>query len=255
MSKVFACYKWVIDEADIRIEGKRADFSRANWKIGDYDLNVIEAASHIRNDLEGSEAIGLTIGGSNAKASMKEALSRGLDAAIHVNSDGLELDDARITSAALAGVIASESETKLVICAEGSQDLFARQTAPRLAAALNWPVITAVSQMHIEDDCLVATRKLENDIETVKAPLPVVVSILPEINSPEYPKLKAIMAASKKPIRETRIDPALGGTLRNYAILADEGYVMNRKNVIINDGTTEERVSLLVESLKKEGVL
>src|SRR5690606_6347101 len=45
MSKIVACYKWVLDESDIRINSDLSvDFSKAKGKISDYDRNAIEAA-------------------------------------------------------------------------------------------------------------------------------------------------------------------------------------------------------------------
>ncbi|MCL2529281.1 MAG: electron transfer flavoprotein subunit beta/FixA family protein [Coriobacteriia bacterium] len=254
MRNIYACFKWVIDEADIRIEGKSADFTRARWKIGDYDLNAIEAANQVKESLPGSEAIGLTVGDADAKASLKDALSRGLDAVWHINTGESKIEDHRTSSQALAAVLKQNANAALVICAEGSQDLFGRQTAPRIAAALNWPVVTSVAELSIQGSVLEATRKLEGCIEKVNVELPAVVSVLPSINAPEYPKLKAIMEAKKKPIFEVEISEL---ELKDAQGLhsQDEGYVMNRKNIVIKEGSTEEKVAQLVESLKKDGVL
>ena len=254
MRNIYTCFKWVIDEADIRIEGKSADLSRARWKLGDYDLNAIETASQAREGLPGSEAIGLTVGGTEAKASLKDALSRGLDAVWHINTGELKVEDHRISSQALAAVLKQNADAALVICAEGSQDLFGRQTAPRIAAALDWPVVTSVAELSIKGNDLMATRKLEDCIEKVRVELPAVVSVLPSINSPEYPKLKAIMAAKKKPIFEVAITELELKDAQGF-LSQDEGYVMNRKNIVIKEGTAEEKAAQLVESLKKDGVL
>jgi len=78
MPNVIACYKWVIDEADIRInQDLSVDTSRAQSKISEYDRNTIEAAVIAAKMLNG-QAMGLTFGTEKSKKSTKEALSRGL---------------------------------------------------------------------------------------------------------------------------------------------------------------------------------
>ncbi len=88
---------------------------------------------------------------------------------------------------------------ELVICAEGSSDVYARQTAPRLGAALDWPVITSVSHMTIAGNTLTAKRTLDDCVETVQVALPAVVAVLPEMNEAPLPSLKAVIGAAKNP--------------------------------------------------------
>jgi electron transfer flavoprotein beta subunit len=255
MNTIFACYKQVLDERDIRVEGTAVDMSRASQKISDYDLNVIEAAVQIAQAIPESRTVGLTVGGPQVKSSFKEVLARGADAIQHINSGETALDDHRITARALADAIRQDDGAALAICAEGSQDLFSRQTAPRLAALLDWPVITSVIALTFEENRLQATRKLEDCLETVTVALPAVVSVLPAINSPEFPKLKAIMAASKKPSSESKLPNTNSDSCGEIRSQIDEGYIMNRKNIVLKDGSIEDRVTSLVDYLRKDGVL
>jgi electron transfer flavoprotein beta subunit len=255
MSNVFACFKWVVDEKDIRIEGTSVDMSRITWKISEYDLNAIEAASQIAQTVPEGRASGLILGDASLKPSLKEALARGLDTVYQIDSNGTPLDDHRVITKALAAAVKRDSDAALVICAEGSQDLFARQTAPRLAALLGWPVVTSVIAMSVEGQTLQATRRLEDCLEVVAVDLPAVVAVLPEINTPEFPKLKAIMAASKKPIQTIPLAELDIEIPAGMAAPADEGYVMNRRNVVIKEGSIEEKVAQFVDYLKKDGVL
>lgn len=49
MPKILVCYKWVLDEQDIKISSSdySLDYSRAKYKISDYDKNAIEEAVRI----------------------------------------------------------------------------------------------------------------------------------------------------------------------------------------------------------------
>lgn len=75
---IIACYKWVLDEQDIKITtGSLAlDTSRAKGKISEYDKNAIEEAV-LQAAKSGAEVSTLTFGTGKAKASLKDALSRG----------------------------------------------------------------------------------------------------------------------------------------------------------------------------------
>ncbi|MEM5817941.1 MAG: electron transfer flavoprotein, partial [Desulfitobacterium hafniense] len=45
---IIACYKIVPEEQDIVVEKDRSlSFARAEWKIGQYDLNAVEAGVEI----------------------------------------------------------------------------------------------------------------------------------------------------------------------------------------------------------------
>ncbi len=80
---IITCYKSVPDEQDIIVNSSDGslDFSRADTKISQYDLNAIETANQIKAQQADSKVIALSIGGkalTNMKA-RKDVLSRGPD--------------------------------------------------------------------------------------------------------------------------------------------------------------------------------
>lgn len=254
MPVIIACYKWVADEADIRINADLSvDASKAKGKISDYDKNAIEAAVQMAQAV-GGKPVGLTFGDSRVKNSLKDALSRGLDEAYWVQSESNAVDGSA-TARALAAGVKKVDDVSLVICAEGASDTYARQTAPRMGALLNLPVVTSVCSMEIEGSTLIARRKLDDCLETVNVELPAVVAVLPEANSPTIPGLKAVMAAGKKPVTELKAEDLAVDVAPRAQTSGLKGYVMNRKNIILNDGEAADRVKDLVAALRKEGVL
>ncbi|TWH46745.1 electron transfer flavoprotein beta subunit/FixA family protein [Sporomusa sp. KB1] len=256
MSKVIACYKWVVDEADIRIKSDLSlDISKAKWKISDYDKNAIEAAVQVARTL-GGKAATLTFGGANAKQSLKDALSRGPAEGYWINSQLAEAADGFVTVKALAAAINKIANTSLVICAEGSSDVYARQTAPRLGAVLDWPVITSVCKIEINGNTLTAQKKMDDCIETVVVELPAIVAVLPEINEAPLPNLKAVIEAGRKPVTEfTAEDLGTADTKAKVQLQSLKAYIMKRKNITIAEGEASCKVKELVANLKKEGVL
>lgn len=255
MAKVAVCYKWVFDEADIKIQPDLSpDFSKASRKISDYDKNAIECACQAAKKLDAA-AVGISCGGEATKKSFQDALARGLDEGIWVNTEGAEDLDSLVTARALAGAIKAQEAVSMVICAEGSSDQYARQVAPRVGALLDWPVITSVCSMQIDGETLAATRKMEDCMQVVKTRLPAVVAVLPEINPAPIPGLKAVMAAKKKPVTEYTVSGMAIDMNAGTEVLETKGYVTNRKNCVLSGDTKEEVVAALVGALRKEGVI
>ena len=255
MPNIVACYKWVADEADIKINADLSvDLSKAKGKISDYDKNVIEAAVQTAQAL-GGKAVGLTFGTAKAKQSLKDALSRGLEEACYVNAEEASQADGNVTARALAAAVNTMEDVSLIICAEGASDTYNRQTAPRIGALLDLPVITSVSKIDVKGNTLTAERKLDDCLQTVRTELPAVVAVLPEINNAPIPGLKAVMTAGKKPVTELKAnDLGIEFTPKSTPV-EFKGYVMNRKNIILKEGETADKVAQLVSALRKEGVL
>ena len=146
MQKILICYKWVLDEQDIKIAGDLSlDASRAKHKISDYDKNAIEEGVLLA-EAQGAEAETLTFG-SSTKQSLKDALSRGLSKAYWIADSLADQADAFVTSNVLFAAIKKLGVYDLILCGEGSADGYNQQTAPRLAALLDIPVITFVQNV------------------------------------------------------------------------------------------------------------
>lgn len=254
MSNIVACYKWVADEADLKIAADLSvDASKAKGKISDYDRNAIEAAMQIAA-LTGDKPVTLTFGNAKTKQSLKDALSRGPKEGYWINADEADQADGAVTAKALTAAIRKIGDVQLVICAEGASDTYARQTAPRIAAELDWPLVSSVSELSIAGRTITATRKLDDCLEIVQVDLPAVIAVLPEANQPTIPGLKAVMEAGKKPMHEIK-GSDLGIDYKPLTqVRATKGFVMNRKNILL-EGAAADQVKELAAALRKEGVL
>ena len=92
--KIITCYKCVPDEQDIAVNNADGslDFSKADAKISQYDLNAIEAACQLKQQAAEAQVTALSVGGkalTNAKG-RKDVLSRGPDELIVVIDDQFE---------------------------------------------------------------------------------------------------------------------------------------------------------------------
>ena len=100
------CFKWVAAEGELRVDPvtRAVDASRARRKISDYDRNTIEAARVVAASM-GGELVGLTFGGPDARTGLKDALSRGVDRAVHVVADEGARADGHVTAQVLAAQV------------------------------------------------------------------------------------------------------------------------------------------------------
>ncbi len=259
MKKVVVCYKWLLDDADIRVNdsNRQLDTSKAKYKVNEYDRNAIEAGVQLKA-AAGCELVGVTCG-TATKDSTKDALSRGLDAVTYLNSAALADADSRATAKVLAAMIKS-LDADVVICSEGSSDEYAQQTSSRLAAMLGYASVSFAHSIEVAGDTLKISRKLDDGMEKVEVTGPVVISVVPDINDAPIPSVKQILGAKKKPSNEVDLaalglsDADIAPQLQTVSVLAP---VVSRKAIRLNEGdvTVAAAAADLVKKLAADGVL
>ncbi|EJB2592542.1 electron transfer flavoprotein FixA [Salmonella enterica] len=263
--KIITCYKCVPDEQDIAINNADGtlDFSKADSKISQYDLNAIEAACQLKQQLGDAQVVAMSVGGkalTNAKG-RKDVLSRGPDELIVVIDDQFEqalpqhtataLAAAALAAAALAAA-AQKSGFDLLICGDGSSDLYAQQVGLLVGEALNIPAINGVSKiLSLTDSTLTVERELEDEVETLSIPLPAVIAVSTDINTPQIPSMKAILGAAKKPVQVwSPADIGLNSVPAYSAQQVAAPKQRERQRVVI-EGDGEEQIAAFVENLRK----
>ncbi|HFZ8993971.1 TPA: electron transfer flavoprotein [Citrobacter freundii] len=250
--KLLACYKLVPEEQDIIIKADNTlDMTRTGEKLSPFDLNAIEEAVQLAG--ENDEVMALCVGGKaldNAKL-RKDLLSRGPHSLYMVRDDRLENSLPHDTARAIAAA-AQKIGFDLLLCGEGSGDLYAQQTGLRVGEILQLPAINSVSHIEVNDGYVTVERTLENEVEIIDVPLPAVLCVTSDINEPRIPSMKAILSAGKKPVTQWNADdvdwaPAQAEVelVKVYAPQQTE-----RKHIII-EGDGSEEVALLAEHLSK----
>ncbi len=153
----------------------------------------------------------------------------------------------------LAAAARKIGEFELIICGEGSSDLYAQQVGAQLGEILNLPCINGISKITPEDKKIIAERTLENEVEVLEIPLPAVISVTTDINLPRIPSMKNILAAGKKPITQWDLS-ALGlqsAAKQTEVISTLAPEQVDRKKQIV-EGESEEVIQKLFESIRKE---
>ncbi|HEY0187589.1 MAG TPA: hypothetical protein VGC67_08895 [Cellulomonas sp.] len=259
MPRAVVCYKWTVDEADLRVDpvSREVDTGRARSRVSDDDHRTIEAARRSADQL-GGELVGLTFGGPGAAGSFKDVLARGADRAVLVVAEPGVRADGHVTAAVLAAEITALGEVALVLCSEGASDTCAHEVGPRVAQRLGWPVVTDVRELRIVDGAVHAVRDLGDEAETVTCDLPAVVTVVPEVAEAPIPGLRAIMAGGRKPSEQVPVADLgldVDALTARTQVTSFLGYVAERRRRRIDEGAPADQVAALLAALEQDGVL
>ncbi|HCL5061443.1 TPA: electron transfer flavoprotein FixA [Salmonella enterica] len=253
--KILTCYKCVPDEQDIVInnEDGSLDTRKVDAKISQYDLNAIEAACQLKQKAGDAVVTAMSVGGqalTNAKG-RKDVLSRGPDDLIVVIDEQFEQALPQQTATALAAA-AQKAGFDLIICGDGSSDLYAQQVSLLLGETLHIPAINGVRNiLSLSEDALIVERELEDEIETLHIPLPAVVAVSTDINSPQIPSMKAILGAAKKPVQVWSAADIGFSAAADYSSQRVAAPKQRERQRIVIEGEGEEQIAAFAENLRK----
>jgi electron transfer flavoprotein beta subunit len=214
--KIAVCIKQVVTrEWQLRVNesGTWIRDSDASFELNEPDAYALEEALRLK-EKHGGEVVVCSAGPARASQVIREALARGADRAIHVESDSLAAADAFAVADALAGAIRDE-KFDLVMTGLQSDDQGFGQVGVVLAEKLGMPHATIIMEVQAADGGLRVKRELEGGwFQWMTLPLPALLTIQSGINQLRYATLKGIMAAKKKEIRKVAPAGAAAATQR-----------------------------------------
>lgn len=251
---VIACYKIVPYEQSISVAADRSlVLDKAELMIGQYDLNAIEAGAQLVEAL-GGELTALTVGAAEVENSKlrKAALSRGPAKAVTVNDPALAGADSSTTSAALAEAVRKIGNYDLVLCGEGSSDLYAQQVGVQLGERLGLPTVNGVIAIEPGDGFVTILRAVDGETEKLQVRLPAVLAVASGINTTRVPSMRDILAAGKKPVTAlTGADVAVPAekVTETLSVLAPE---QTARKCQIFTGDSAETLAAFADAVKAE---
>jgi len=260
--KIAACIKYSLDVSEVKVDAstKQIRLAGVPKKLGNIDRNVLETAATLKETYGGTVHL-FTFGPPEAKNILKEALGVNADDATLILEPSGEALDPGATVAVLAAALKKLGSFDVIVCGEASDDGFTYQVGPRLAETLGMPQITYARKITIENGSILAERDWGEGAELVKAPLPVLLTVTEETNTPRRPTLMDLVKAKKKPLVEWQLEKDLGispQTLQDASglqLLATEGIVVERKQILLKDKPTADLASELVDLLVQENLL
>ena len=142
------------------------------------DLNALEQALRLKEANPGSTVTLLTMGLPRAAEVIREAMFRGADGGIVLTDRTLGGADTLATSYSLAQAVKKFGNYDIILGGRQAIDGDTAQVGPQIAEKLGIPQVTYAEEIiDLKDGFVTVKRRLENGIETVKAPLPCVVTV------------------------------------------------------------------------------
>lgn len=142
------------------------------------DLNALEQALRLKDANPGSTVTLLTMGLPRASEIVREAMYRGADAGIVLTDRALGGADTLATSYSLAQAVKKFGNYDIILGGRQAIDGDTAQVGPQIAEKLGIPQVTYAEEiLDLKDGYVTVKRRLENGVETVKAPLPCVVTV------------------------------------------------------------------------------
>src|SRR5271167_4102597 len=235
--KVDANGRWV-QEADLSFE------------INEPDAYALEEALQLK-EFAGGEVIVVCAGPGRAASTIREALAKGADRAIHiVVPEEMRLD--ALATARLLGLAIKAESPELVLTGLQSDDLGLGQTGVVLAELLGYAHATIIMKVELSGQELRVKRELEDGwFQYLTLPMPAVLAIQSGIKKLRYATLMGIKKAKTKEIKI--ITPAEAGAELAPSSAIERVYAPPRsKTSQIFSGPPDQAVAQLVEKLKFE---
>src|ERR1700757_2029132 len=147
--KIIVCIKQVpAKDAPLTISGNWIKESDIGFEMNEPDSFALEEALRLK-EKHGGEVIALSMGPERVKQTIKEALAKGADRAIHIADDNFFQLDPLCAATALSAAVKSE-KPDLILTGLQSDDQGFGQTGVLMAAELDRPHATIIMAIEVD---------------------------------------------------------------------------------------------------------
>lgn len=262
--KVFVLIKQVPATDNVKMDPETGTMVRSGKGniINPLDENALEEAIRIKS-AAGASVTAISMGPDTAVKALKEAVAMGADRGVLLSARAFAGSDTIATARTLAAAIKKLGGADLILCGERATDGETGQTGAMLACMLDIPAVTYAKSIVLDGEkaAIRVERIVEDGFERVEVPLPVLVTVVKDINEPGFPTLKGKLDAANTPIdvwgpEELGIDKSqlgLGGSpTRVVKVFSPK---LSRDTVIFQQDGTGEAVDNLLTFLKQKDAL
>ncbi len=266
---VVACVKQVPDTTQVKIDPVTGTLIREGvpFITNPFDTHALEESLRLK-DKYGFRVATISMGPPNTEVTLRKTLALGADEAILLSDRVFGGADTLATSMVLAEAIkrlAQKEEVAMVICGRQTIDGDTAQVGPGIATRLKYSQLTLVDQIQnvdLEAKKVRVRRKLEGRHEIVEAPLPVLITVVREINQPRYPivPMRLMSEDAEVTLWDNKVMQLTEETigLKGSATQVRKIFSPERaKGEILGDGTNkpEEAAHLLIDTLLQKDII
>jgi electron transfer flavoprotein beta subunit len=234
-------------QVHVAADGKWIDEGDLSYTINEPDAYALEEALQLK-EKHGGEVVVVCAGPERVTSTLREALAKGADRAIHIEADDLGERDTLGVARMLADAMKSESPD-LILTGLQSDDLGLGQTGVVMAELMGIPHATLIMHVEVVDGGLKVKRELEDGwFQHVEMPLPALLTIQSGGNKLRYATLMGIKKAKTKETKTVAAEAAGAKSVSLEKVYLPE----KQKKTEMLTGTPGEIAAKLVEKLKFE---
>ena len=197
--KIIVCIKQVPDTTNVRINPETNTLVREGVQsiINPFDAYAIEEGVRLKEKHGGTVTV-ITMGPPQASEALRECISLGADSVYLVSDRAFAGADTLATAYALSCAIRHLGGADVILMGRQAIDGDTGQVGPGVAENLDISHVTDIRKIEeITEGRIVVERLLEEGYARIAARLPVVLTVVKEINTPRLPSLKGKLAAKK----------------------------------------------------------
>jgi electron transfer flavoprotein beta subunit len=266
---VVACIKQVPDTTQVKIDPVTGTLIREGvpFILNPFDTHALEESLRLK-DKYGFRVAVISMGPPNTVVTLRKTLAVGADEVLLLSDRVFGGADTLATSRLLAEAIKrlnQKEEVKMVICGKQTIDGDTAQVGSGIATRLRYQQLTLVDQIQnvdLKTQKVIVRRKLEGRHEIVEAHLPVLITVVREINKPRYPTVPMRLKAEEAPVpvwdnKIMQLDETTiglkGSPTQVRRIFSPE----RTKGLIIGNGVNQpkEAANLLIDKLLEKDII
>ena len=183
---IVVCIKQVPFTTDVKLDPKTNRVIRDGIPsiINPDDKSGLESAIKLKDEL-GAKVTVISMGPPQAYLAIREALAMGADEGILVSDRAFGGADTWATSTTLAAAL-KKIDYDLIITGRQAIDGDTAQVGPQIAEHLKLANISYGEEIRIDGECIIVKSQYEDRYHTIKAKLPVLITVMTESNKPRY---------------------------------------------------------------------
>ena len=259
---VVVCLKQVPDTTKVKINPQTNTLMREGIKsiINPLDTYALEEGVRIK-ERYGGKVTAISMGPPQAEGALREAMSTGADEAILLSDSAFAGADTLATAYTLARAIDKLAPYDIIICGRQTIDGDTGQVGPELAEMLGIPFLAYASKIEeISNGCIRVKQMVEEGHELIEAPLPAVITVVKDINTPRLPSLRGIAQSKGAAIpvwtaQELDVDKNLVGLSGSATKVIKIFFPQRVHHGEILQGDMESQVESLIDKLRDAKVL
>lgn len=263
---IIVSIKQVPETSNVKMDEETGTMIREGIEsiINPLDLYAIEVGIQLKEAYNGKVSV-ITMGPISAEKSLREAIAMGCDNGILISGREFAGSDTWATSYVLAKAIQKLGKYDLILTGERATDGDTGQVGPEIASFLNLPLSTYTRKIfEITNKHILVERLIEEGCETLKMPLPALLSVVKEISYPRLPTLRGkkrskmldIPIWSKKNIEVDESKLGLNGSPTRVVKITRPKIM--RKGIVYkanNEKNLDKSVSKMIEFLRSKELI